>query len=250
MAPARARPARRCRRRAGCSSPAPANSEVTSIASGRITSRVSSRRRWRSARRGRPPRSRRRRSISAICRSVGSSSRLWTLNPSTSSVVPAALPIADGVDAHTAVGRGTGSLERSGDWLFSPSVSSTIDRRTRTYRAGTGVGSGVGSGRLVRSSSPRPGPPRPSRSWSARSGCRARSTCRARAPGGRSPRSPWSASFVGTWIEKPLSLNATTPIRTDVGWRSTNVRAAALAASIRVGARSSAAMLPETSKAG
>ena len=45
----------------------------------------------------------------------------------------------------------------------------------------------------------------------------------------------WTASSVGTWIEKPLSLNATTPIRTVAGWRSTNARAAALAASIRVG---------------
>ena len=48
--------------------------------------------------------------------------------------------------------------------------------------------------------------------------------------------SAWS--LVGTWTEKPLSLNATTPIRTDAGWRSTNARAAALAASIRVGSRS------------
>ena len=54
-------------------------------------------------------------------------------------------------------------------------------------------------------------------------------------------------SLVGTWIEKPLSLKATTPISIVAGWRSTNPRAAALAASIRVGARSSAAMLPETS---
>ena len=57
----------------------------------------------------------------------------------------------------------------------------------------------------------------------------------------------WAWSRVGTWIEKPLSLNATTPIRIEDGWRSTNARAAALAASIRVGLRSSAAMLPETS---
>ena len=56
-------------------------------------------------------------------------------------------------------------------------------------------------------------------------------------------------SLVGTWTEKPLSLKATTPMRTELGWRSTNVRAAAFAASIRVGARSVAAMLPETSKA-
>jgi hypothetical protein len=58
----------------------------------------------------------------------------------------------------------------------------------------------------------------------------------------------WVESSVGTWTEKPLSLKATTPMRTVGGWRATNARAAALAASIRVGARSSAAMLPETSK--
>ena len=62
--------------------------------------------------------------------------------------------------------------------------------------------------------------------------------------------STWVWSLVGTWIEKPLSLNATTPIRIEDGWRSTNARAAVLAASIRVGLRSSAAMLPETSNGG
>ena len=77
-----------------------------------------------------------------------------------------------------------------------------------------------------------------------------RATCRA--PGrSRSIAASDLASgrSVGTWIEKPLSLNATTPIRTDGGWPATKSRAAALAASIRVGVRSSAAMLPETSKA-
>ena len=59
----------------------------------------------------------------------------------------------------------------------------------------------------------------------------------------------WAGSSVGTWTDSPLSLKATTPIRTVGGWRSTNARAAALAASIRVGGRSVAAMLPDTSKA-
>ena len=58
-----------------------------------------------------------------------------------------------------------------------------------------------------------------------------------------------AGSLVGTWTENPLSLKATTPIRTVAGWFATKVRAAALAASIRVGVRSVAAMLPETSKA-
>ncbi len=58
---------------------------------------------------------------------------------------------------------------------------------------------------------------------------------------------PWS--LVGAWTEKPLSLNATTPITTLAGWCSTKSRAAALAASIRVGLKSSAAMLPDTSNA-
>ncbi len=58
---------------------------------------------------------------------------------------------------------------------------------------------------------------------------------------------PWS--LVGVWIETPESLKATTPIVTLDGWRATKSSAAALAASIRVGARSVAAMLAETSKA-
>ncbi len=48
---------------------------------------------------------------------------------------------------------------------------------------------------------------------------------------------------------KPESLNTTMPIRTALGWRSTKSRAAVLATSIRVGATSSAPMLPETSNA-
>jgi hypothetical protein len=59
----------------------------------------------------------------------------------------------------------------------------------------------------------------------------------------------WAGSSVGTWIEKPVSLNATTPIRTVGGWCWTKASAAALAASIRVGARSVAAMLFDTSNA-
>ena len=60
-------------------------------------------------------------------------------------------------------------------------------------------------------------------------------------------RALWS--FVGACTEKPLSLKATTPICTVSGCCSTKSRAAALAASMRVGFRSSAAMLPETSNA-
>jgi hypothetical protein len=58
-----------------------------------------------------------------------------------------------------------------------------------------------------------------------------------------------SCSLVGTCTVKPLSLNATTPTNTLDGWRSTKSRAASLAASIRDGFRSSAAMLPDTSNA-
>src|SRR5512140_3684196 len=58
-----------------------------------------------------------------------------------------------------------------------------------------------------------------------------------------------SGSLVGTCTEKPLSLKATTPISTVVGWRLMKSIAAALAASMRVGVRSVAAILPETSKA-
>ena len=71
----------------------------------------------------------------------------------------------------------------------------------------------------------------------------------------RSGSSRWMAdstarrSSVGTWVENPASLNATIPIRTDGGCRATKARAAALAASRRVGSTSVAAMLPETSKA-
>jgi hypothetical protein len=56
-------------------------------------------------------------------------------------------------------------------------------------------------------------------------------------------------SVTGAWTELPLSLNATTPIWTVGGWRSMNERAAALAASMRVGVKSVAAMLPDTSNA-
>ncbi len=47
----------------------------------------------------------------------------------------------------------------------------------------------------------------------------------------------------------PESLNATTPITTLGGWRWTKSVAAAIAAAIRVGWRSVAAMLPEMSNA-
>ena len=56
-----------------------------------------------------------------------------------------------------------------------------------------------------------------------------------------------AVSVVGSWIENPLSLKATTPIATVFGWASTKALAAALAASNRVGCKSVAAMLPETS---
>ena len=56
-------------------------------------------------------------------------------------------------------------------------------------------------------------------------------------------------SLVGRWTEMPESLKATTPIVMPEGWRATKSFAATLAASIRVGFRSVAAMLPETSKA-
>ena len=47
-------------------------------------------------------------------------------------------------------------------------------------------------------------------------------------------RGRWS----GAWTDSPLSLNATTPMTTPGGWRATNSRAAAFAASIRVGSKS------------
>ena len=56
-------------------------------------------------------------------------------------------------------------------------------------------------------------------------------------------------TVVGGCVTSPPSLKATTPISTESGWRSTKARAAALAASIRVGSRSSARMLFDTSKA-
>ena len=59
--------------------------------------------------------------------------------------------------------------------------------------------------------------------------------------------SAWA--LVGAWTMTAPSPNATTPMRTSDGWRSTNARAAALAASMRVGLTSSACMLFETSKA-
>ena len=54
-------------------------------------------------------------------------------------------------------------------------------------------------------------------------------------------------SLVGACTRKALSLKETTPMRTPSGCRSTNVRAASLAASRRLGVMSSARMLPETS---
>ncbi len=56
-------------------------------------------------------------------------------------------------------------------------------------------------------------------------------------------------SAVGVCVEKPVSLKTTVPMRTELGWPSMNASAAVLAASIRVGATSVAAMLPETSNA-
>ena len=56
-------------------------------------------------------------------------------------------------------------------------------------------------------------------------------------------------SLVGCYTIRPPLPKATTPILIVAGCCSTKARAAALAASIRVGSRSSAAMLLETSKA-
>jgi hypothetical protein len=56
-------------------------------------------------------------------------------------------------------------------------------------------------------------------------------------------------SPVGGCVEIPESLNTTTPMRTDGGDSSAKASAAALAASIRLGATSVAAILPDTSKA-
>ena len=56
-------------------------------------------------------------------------------------------------------------------------------------------------------------------------------------------------SLVGCWTAMPESLKATTPMTTLGGWRWTKSVAAAIAAAIRVGWRSVAAMLPEMSKA-
>src|SRR5436305_1199826 len=54
-------------------------------------------------------------------------------------------------------------------------------------------------------------------------------------------------SLVGSWTASPASLNATTPMTTPSGRASTMDRAAAFAASMRVGLTSSAAIDPETS---
>jgi len=69
--------------------------------------------------------------------------------------------------------------------------------------------------------------------------------------GVRRSTAAWSASLssVGVWVMTPPSLNETMPTRTVVGWLSMNTCAAAFAASIRFGSRSSASMLLETSKA-
>ena len=55
-------------------------------------------------------------------------------------------------------------------------------------------------------------------------------------------------SAVGGWTVRPASLKATTPMMTPSGRRSTMALATALAASIRDGETSPAAMLPDTSK--
>ena len=54
---------------------------------------------------------------------------------------------------------------------------------------------------------------------------------------------------VGCWTTNPALLNATTPILMLEGWSATNTRAAFFAAAMRVGWRSFARMLFETSKA-
>ena len=58
-----------------------------------------------------------------------------------------------------------------------------------------------------------------------------------------------SSDPVGGNVTRPPSLKATTPILIEPGCCSTKVRAAALAASIRLGSRSVACMLLEASKA-
>ena len=186
--------------------------------------------------------------VSATCWRVASSSWLWTLKPSISSVAPGRAADADRVDPHPAVGGGLGGLERVRVLVVlavgqqhdrGRGVGALRDRWQVDARRGRAVGV-VAGGR-------------------ARLGGRdrrqrlARCRCRSRFPRCGVRRSmaarTWVGSSVGSWTEKPLSLNATTPIWTVAGCLATNVRAAALAASIRVGARSSAAMLPDTSKA-
>ena len=148
---------------------------------------------------------------------------------------PGRAPDPDGVDPDATVRRGLGSLERIGR-LVVLAVGQQDDRGrgVRAVRDGRrgGRGRDPASGWCR---SPRPGPRRRCRSSSARSRCRAPIDV-PRSGASRSIAARTRAwSSVGTWIEKPLSLKATTPIRIEAGWRSTKARAAALAASIRVG---------------
>ena len=137
----------------------------------------------------------------------------------------------------------------SGCWLFSPSVSSTMsgrgvralrDRgRLRAWARASGSCSSRRSGRRRRSR------------WSAASADPARrATCRA---AGSEPvdRGEHLGRVVGRDLDREAAVAEGDDPDPDDRWlvaRRTS-RAAALAASIRVGARSVAAMLPETSKA-
>ena len=165
--------------------------------------------------------------------------------------MPAALPMPDRVDPDALVGRRLGRRQRVGLTRCSRRRSAGRSTAGACVPAGTGVGVGGRRGRRGCCSS-----------------CRVRAGCSATAMALSEARMPWPTevpfwgvrrsiaastvawSLVGCWTETPESLKATTPIDdARAAARSTKSLAAALAAAIRVGCRSVAAMLPETSKA-
>ena len=202
--------------------------------------------------RGRPrprPRSTCRRSVSAMSWSAASSSWVWTRKPSTSSVVPAALPIPTVSMRMPRSLRGLRRLERVRlDGVLAVGqqhddrrlVDAGRDRRRLRPSAGR---------RRSGSSRSSIGSRSPLDDRRAPRGCRGPATCRAPARGAGSRPRARRGRRSGPGSRSPVSLKTTIPMRTEPAGRSMNASAAVLAASIRVGATSVAAMLPETSNA-
>ena len=177
---------------------------------------------------------------SAISVSCASSSAVATLNPSISTTAPSGVPIPIAWMRTPAEDATSASCRGSGSEVFSPSESRTIAEEPKNPMSTSPASLSTADGSICRG-------------FPAIVLSEVKMPCpREVAPLGERRRiAATTSSFtdVGRSTVRALSPNATMPIRMVLGCRSAKAVAAAFAAAIRVGSRSSARMLFDTSKA-